>query len=72
MDHIPATSEELKQIKKEIREKSVLKLEKNFILHALKQHGWNITQAALSTGMQRPNFQNMMKKHGIQASDKPG
>jgi len=70
MDHIPATSEELKQIKKEIREKSVLKLEENFILHALKQHGWNITKAARATGMQRPNFQNMMKKHGIEASDK--
>jgi len=70
IDHVPATSEELKQIKKEIRQKSVQKIEENFILNALKKNEWNITRAARATGMQRPNFHNMMKKHGIKIPKK--
>ncbi|MGB9498521.1 MAG: sigma-54-dependent transcriptional regulator [Dissulfuribacterales bacterium] len=70
IDHVPATSEELKQIKKEIRQKSVQKIEENFILNALKKNEWNITRAARASGMQRPNFHNMMKKHGIKIPKK--
>ncbi len=70
IENIPATSDELKQIKKEVREKSVLKLGENFILNALKQNEWNITRAARTTGMQRPNFHIMMKKHGIKIPGK--
>jgi len=69
-DRVPATSEELKQIKKEVRQQSVLKIEENFILNALKKNEWNITRAARAAGMQRPNFQNMMKKHGIKKPEK--
>jgi len=32
---------------------------------ALAEHEGNVTRAAKAVGMQRPNFQNMMKKHGI-------
>ncbi|MBC2716201.1 MAG: sigma-54-dependent Fis family transcriptional regulator [Desulfobacteraceae bacterium] len=70
IEHVPSTSDELKQIKKEVRQKSVHKVEKNFILNALKKNKWNITRAARTTGMQRPNFQNMMKKHGIKLPGK--
>jgi len=70
IEHVPATSDELKQIKKQVRKKSVLKLEENFILNALKRNDWNITRAARATGMQRPNFHNMMKKNGIQLPEK--
>ena len=70
IDHVPTTSDELKQIKKEIREKSVHKIEENFLLNALKKNEWNVTRAARATGMQRPNFQNMMKKHGIKLPEK--
>ncbi len=65
IEHVPATNEELKKIKKEIRQKAVSKVEKNFIRSALARNDWNVTRAARETGLQRTNFQNMMKKHGI-------
>jgi DNA-binding NtrC family response regulator len=65
MENIPSTNEELKRIKKEIRRKAVGKVEKNFILNALVKYDWNVTQAAESTGLQRSNFHNLMKKYGI-------
>lgn len=65
IDHTPATNEELKQIKKEIRQKAVAKVEKNFVMNALMQNDWNVTRAAQNTGLQRTNFQTLMKKHNI-------
>jgi transcriptional regulator with GAF, ATPase, and Fis domain len=65
IEHIPSTNEELKRIKKEIRQKAVSEVEKNFVLNALTQNNWNVTQAAKKVGLQRSNFQNLMKKHGI-------
>lgn len=65
IEHVPATNQELKEVKKEIRKKSVDKVEKNFILHALMQNDWNVTRAAKKVGLQRTNFQNLMKKHGV-------
>ena len=65
MENIPATNAELKRVKKEIRQKSVRKVEKNFILNALEKNQWNVTQAADSVGLQRSNFHNLMKKYGI-------
>ena len=65
MDIIPETNDELKQLKKEIREKAVIRVEKNFLLNALAKSQWNITQAAKNAGLQRSNFQTLMKKHGI-------
>jgi len=65
IDHTPATNEELKQIKKEIRQKAVAKVEKNFVMNALMQNDWNVTHAAQKTGLQRTNFQMLMKKHNI-------
>jgi len=62
---IPRTSEELKQIKKIARRKSVENVEKHFVLGALKRNGWNVTRAAEETGMQRSNFQALMKKYDI-------
>ncbi len=64
-DHIPATNEELKRMKKELREKAVSKLEKDFVLNALVKNNWNVTRAAKQVGLQRTNFHNLMKKHGI-------
>ncbi len=61
----PATNEELKRMKKEIRQKAVQRVEKNFILNALAKSDWNVTQAAKKTGLQRTNFHNLMKKHKI-------
>jgi DNA-binding NtrC family response regulator len=62
---VPRTSEELKRIKKVAREKSVEDIEKLFILEALKRNAWNVTRSAEETGMQRANFQALMKKCDI-------
>ncbi len=62
---IPDNNEELKKVKKEAREKAVREVEKNFVLQALAENGWNATRAAKKVGLQRPNFQSLMKKHGI-------
>jgi DNA-binding NtrC family response regulator len=62
---VPRTSDELKRIKKSTREKSVENIEKLFVLEALKRNSWNVTRSAEETGMQRANFQALMKKHNI-------
>ena len=62
---VPRTGEELKRIKKAAREKSVEGIEKAFVVEALKRNGWNVTRSAEETGMQRANFQALMKKHGV-------
>ncbi|HYL90609.1 MAG TPA: sigma-54 dependent transcriptional regulator, partial [Burkholderiales bacterium] len=61
----PKTGEELKRSKKAAREKSVEGIEKAFVLEALKRNEWNVTKSADETGMQRSNFQALMKKYGI-------
>ncbi len=62
---VPRTSDELKRLKKIAREKSVEDIERLFVLEALKRNAWNVTSSATETGMQRANFQALMKKHGI-------
>jgi len=69
MEHVPGTNAELKELKKEIRRKAVSKVEKNFLLKALTQNHWNITRAAEKVGLQRSNFQNLMRKYGLKRPD---
>ena len=66
---VPRTGDELKRIKKAAREKSVEEIEKQFVLEALKRNQWNVTKSAEDTGMQRPNFQALMKKYTIRVRD---
>ena len=66
-EYVPQTAEELKEIKRRLREEAVIPAERSFILEALKRNNWNITRSAEEVGMQRPNFQAMMKKLGISA-----
>ena len=70
IDFTPSTNEELKRIKKEIRQKAVMKVEKNFVTNALIQNDWNVTRAARTVGLQRTNFQALMKKHHIKPPQK--
>ena len=63
--NVPMTGDELKRVKKAAREKSVENIEKQFIIEALKRNDWNVTKSAADTGMQRANFQALMKKHNI-------
>ena len=66
---VPRTGDELKRLKKVAREKSVEEIEKQFVIEALKRNDWNVTKSAEETGMQRPNFQALMKKHAIRVRD---
>jgi DNA-binding NtrC family response regulator len=66
-NHIPLTSEELKEIKKQVREKAVEEIERAFVLNALERHQWNVTRASEEVGMLRPNFQALMRKYNLRA-----
>lgn len=66
-NQIPLTSDELKEIKKHVREKAVEEIERTFVLSALERHQWNVTRAAEEVGMLRPNFQAMMRKYNLRA-----
>lgn len=68
--YIPENNDELKKVKKEIRETAIKEVEKDFVLRALMKSDWNVTRAAKNVGLQRPNFQNLMKKYGISASSR--
>jgi len=65
----PRTSQELKQAKKEARERSVGEIERLFVIDALERSGWNVTKAAEDVGMARQNFQALMRKHGVTSRD---
>jgi len=64
-NHIPENAEELKWMKKKLREDAVKPLEQAFLVAALERNDWNVTKAAEEVGMLRPNFQSLLKKQGI-------
>ena len=66
---VPRTGEELKRIKKIARERSVEDIEKLFVQETLKRNVWNVTRSAEAAGMQRANFQALMKKYNIRVRD---
>ena len=66
---VPRTSEDLKRVKKEMRERSVDEIERLFIQETLRRNDNNVTRSAKETGMQRANFQALMKKHGIRVRE---
>jgi len=67
IEHIPLNVEELKEMKRHIRDHAMESLEALFVRNALERNNWNVTRAAEETGILRPNFQGMMKKLGISA-----
>jgi DNA-binding NtrC family response regulator len=64
-ESVPFDVNQLKERKRLLREEAVIPLERAFLLSALDRNDWNITRAAEEVGMQRPNFQAMLKKQGI-------
>ncbi|MDD3937318.1 sigma-54 dependent transcriptional regulator [Rhodoferax sp.] len=66
---VPRTSDDLKRVKKIAREKSVEDIEKMFIQETLRRNASNVTRSAEETGMQRANFQALMKKYNIRVRD---
>jgi len=62
---IPRSWEEVKRVKKELKRKIVTKIEKRFILEALKRNNFNVTKAAKDVGMHRQNLQALIRKYNI-------
>jgi transcriptional regulator of acetoin/glycerol metabolism len=67
---VPRTNEEFLALKREVREQAVAELEQEFTLAALRRNNWNVTRAARDVGIARPNFQALMRKHGIRLGSK--
>jgi DNA-binding NtrC family response regulator len=67
---VPRSNEEFLVLKKKIKEKAVADLEREFVLAALQRSQWNVTRAAQEVGIARPNFQALMRKHGIRSDAK--
>ncbi len=65
----PLTSEELKERKRLVRERSVLGIERAFVVAALGRNDGNVSRAARDVGMQRPNSHALRRKHGINAAN---
>ncbi len=66
---VPRTAEELNELKKELRDQAVLEAEKAFLLEALRRNDYNVTRAAERAGMQRSNFQALLRKHNLRIRD---
>ncbi|MFZ2445695.1 MAG: sigma-54 dependent transcriptional regulator [Syntrophobacteraceae bacterium] len=69
VDAVPRTRQELMAMKKRILKETFGKIERQFLSKALEESNGNITLAADNTGMKRPNFSALMKKHGLTARD---
>ena len=61
----PLDREELKSQKKEAQQRAKEEIEKRFVIEALKQGEGNILRSAEKVGMDRRQFQNLVKKYGI-------
>jgi len=68
-DSIPETLEELKAVKKQLLKEKYGKIERAFLIKALKASNGNISQASKKVGMQRSNFASLMKRHHLSAKE---
>ncbi len=69
---VPATKEALLEAKRRAREEAAEELERSFIRNALARSGGVVSRAARSTGMNRRQFQGLMKKYRLKADDFKG
>ena len=68
--HVPQNSEELRELKKHLRDKAVEEAERLFVLGALTRNDWNVTRSSKDVGMLRQNFQALMRKYHIHIEDR--
>lgn len=64
---LPKTWEEFKDFKQLVQNEAVKKVEKKFLLEALKNADGNVTKAAMNVGMQRTNFHQLLQKYDIKS-----
>ena len=64
----PDTWEDFKKYKQQVKEETVSKIEREFLINALSNALGNVSKAAKMIGMQRTNFHSLLKKHNINAS----
>jgi DNA-binding NtrC family response regulator len=51
------------------KQKVLQEFHRGFVDAALKKHGGNVSKASESLGLDRGNFQRIMRRYGLQASD---
>jgi DNA-binding NtrC family response regulator len=61
----PSTWEEFKCYKQQKKIEAVMRIEKEYLIEALKNAAGNVSKAAKEIGMQRTNFHTLLKKHNI-------
>jgi DNA-binding NtrC family response regulator len=66
---VPDDAASLADRKQELRAGAVDRIERLFVLKALRRADWNVSQAARNVGMARPNLHALMRKHGITTPD---
>jgi DNA-binding NtrC family response regulator len=64
---LPASWEEFKIYKQQVKNEVIMKVEMKFLTNALEEAGGNVSLAAKNIGMQRTNFHSLMKKNNIKA-----
>ena len=65
---VPDDAAALARQKQELRASAVARAERLFVLKALREADWNVSQAARNVGMARPNLHALMRKHGISSA----
>ena len=68
--HVPQNSDELRELKRHLRDKAVEEAERLFVLDALTRNDWNVTRSSKEVGMLRQNFQALMRKYNIRIEDR--
>lgn len=63
----PETWEEFKGYKQQAKNEAIERIEKQFLINALKKASGNVSTAARKIGMQRTNFHSLLKKYKINA-----
>ena len=66
---VPRTNAELKAMRRRLHDRVTGDIERAFVLDALRRSNWNVSHAAKETGILRPNFHALMRKHGIRAEE---
>ena len=65
----PKNAEELKLLKKREKERVVGQIERQFIVEALRRNRGNVSRSASDVGMDRRQFQNLIKKYRVFVED---